>query len=65
MAELFSCEPTCSMRIGIFLKKALDAYGQALQLDLANPASECGRGAALLGLKRYQEALSAFNQAIW
>ncbi len=45
-------------------EEALDAYKQAILLDINNASAYAGKSRALSGLKHYQEALAASNQSI-
>ena len=45
-------------------EEALDAYKQAILLDINNASASAGKSRTLSKLERYQEALTASNQAI-
>ena len=45
-------------------EEALEAYEQALRIDLDNVYAYSGKANALHGLKLYEEALEAYEQAL-
>ncbi len=47
-----------------YYERALDAYEQALRQESADADALRGKGNALVGLSRYEEALAAFEQAV-